>query len=676
MTIAPPEDQSKPAQDPKEAKDPQKLVGEWNARVNKMKQDRVVFERQWHLNMAFFTGRQWVMWNAPENVPTAKLLEPSFNSRRVRLTINRVRLVARKELAKMNKERIRGFVAAASSDDADIAAARAGEKLGDYFQYKARVNRVLAYADFWMIIYGTSFVKHWYNPELEGPDGKIPLTDPFTGQIIMNPETGQPAETMVPLYGMPECEAISPFHIFVPNIEEQDIEKQEYVVHELHMSADRVFTRYGVKVEDTSLVAGSADERQQTAYGQKKAATRKGVAVREVWVKPTAEYPEGYRFVWAGEKVLSFDEGWPYAHKQFPFSRRCHIQTGRFYGESTITDLIPLQIEYNTGRSQLVENRDLTSRPTLAVPKGSIDTKRYTNKPGQIVEFRPGMAPPTPLPAPSPPSYVVQLLEVNKNEIDELSSQFENNVPKGVEAAAAISYLTESQDSVLQDTLRDKEETYQRLISQFLSYVIQFWDAERIIRVVGKNTNFEAFTLKSADLKGNTDYRVEVGSATPISRSAKQAQITELMKMGAIPVEKGLQYLELGDTAKLYEEMQIDTRQSERENLKMSKGVPVPINTFDDHMAHIREHDNYRKREEYENAPENVKLIMGHHVLEHLIKVTKMMGIQQFISPENLALTESQMQDPNFWSAQIEFVFRDFMMSMQAQQQQPQQGAM
>ena len=672
MTISPPEEQSKPAKEPM---NPEKLVGEWNARVNKMKQDRVVFERQWHLNMAFYAGRQWVVWNQPENIPTAKLLEPAFNSSRVRLTINRTRLVARRELAKMNKERIRGFVAAASSDDADIAAARAGEKLGDYFQYKAKINRIMAYADFWMIIYGTSFLKHWYDPSIEGPDGKVPLTDPM-GNVVMNPETGQPAETMVPLYGMPTAEAISPFHIFVPNLEEQDIEKQEYIVHELTLSHDQVKARWGVDVEETNLRAGSADERQQTSYGQKKAATRKGVAVREVWVKPTPEFPEGYRFTWAGEKVLSFDEGWPYAHKQYPFSRRCFIQTGRFYGESTITDLIPLQVEYNTGRSQLVENRDLTSRPTLAAPKGSIDIKRYTNKPGQIVEFRPGMAPPTPLPAPSPPSYVVQLLEINKNEIDELSSQFENNVPNGVEAASAISYLMESQDSVLQDTLRDKEETYQRLISQFLSYVIQFWDAERIIRVVGKNTNFEAFTLKSADLKGNTDYRVEVGSATPISRSAKQAQITELMKGGFIPVEKGLQYLELGDTAKLYEEMQIDVRQAERENLKMSKGVPTPINTFDDHMAHVQEHDNYRKREEYENAPDEIKRLLGNHVLQHLVKVTKMMGIQSVINPETLNAVMAQVEDPNFWTPQIEFVFRDFLLMAQAQQAQPQQGAM
>ena len=182
--------------------------------------------------------------------------------------------------------------------------------------------------------------------------------------------------------------------------------------------------------------------------------------------------------------------------------------------------------------------------------------------------------------------------------------------------------------------------------------------------------------MKSADLKGNTDYRVEVGSATPISRSAKQAQITELMKGGFIPVEKGLQYLELGDTAKLYEEMQIDVRQAERENLKMSKGVPTPINTFDDHMAHVQEHDNYRKREEYENAPDEIKRLLGNHVLQHLVKVTKMMGIQSVINPETLNAVMAQVEDPNFWTPQIEFVFRDFLLMAQAQQAQPEQGAM
>jgi hypothetical protein len=56
----------------------------------------------------------------------------------------------------------------------------------------------------------------------------------------------------------------------------------------------------------------------------------------------------------------------------------------------------------------------------------------------------------------------------------------------------------------------------------------------------------------------------------PKSKAATQAFITDLMKNGLIPPEKGLRYLQMNETSRLYEELQADSKQAQRENYAMA----------------------------------------------------------------------------------------------------------
>jgi hypothetical protein len=56
----------------------------------------------------------------------------------------------------------------------------------------------------------------------------------------------------------------------------------------------------------------------------------------------------------------------------------------------------------------------------------------------------------------------------------------------------------------------------------------------------------------------------------PKSKAATQAFITDLMKNGLIPPEKGLRYLQMNETSRLYEELQADSKQAQRENHAMA----------------------------------------------------------------------------------------------------------
>jgi hypothetical protein len=213
--------------------------------------------------------------------------------------------------------------------------------------------------------------------------------------------------------------------------------------------------------------------------------------------------------------------------------------------------------------------------------------------------------------------------------MDDISSQHEitrGQAPPGVEAATAISFLSEQDDLILFFTISSVEEGVERLGRQFLSLADQYWGAKRAVRILGANNTWETYMFAKSDLRGNNDLKIEAGSAIPTSRAAKQAFITELMDKGWIPADKGLRYLDMAETGRLYEEMMIDYRQQQRENLKMSQGVLVPTNEWDNDEAHIQEVETYMKKQEFEELPDQIKELFHQHRLLHMQHLSMMRG--------------------------------------------------
>lgn len=578
----------------------------------KSRSERIRFEQQWYINLAFYFGKQYVQWVGASQALSSsavwsRLVEPAAPSWRVRLVSNRIRPTIRIELSKVTKERPIGFVVPSSADDDDLLAARAGENVWDHCWRDLSMNKILRRSMFWTMLCGTAFVKDYW-------DKSIKDSADNDGSIVAEP--------------------VSTFHLLVPDLQEEEIENQPYVIH--FMSKDPAWIKkiYGKDIQpETSGESTLLEQKIFSALGLNANKAKTTAAVKELWVKPNGKYPNGIKITWAGEILLGADEGeWPYKHKQYPFTKLDHVPTGRFYADSIIPDLIPLQKEYNRTRSQIIEAKNRMSKPQLIAPRGSVDPNKITSEPGLIIFYTPGYTPPTPLPLQNLPGYVIEELDRSIRDMDDISGQHEvakGRTPPGVTAATAISFLQEADDTKLSYTIASLEEGVEKIGRHFLSHVDQFWDDERVIKVLGENNTLEAYMLSSSDLRGNTDFRIEVGSATPRSKSAKQAFITELMKMGTIPPDRGLRYLEMAETSRMYEEMQIDARQAQRENLKLSAGEPIGINTWDNHEVHVAEHNNHRKRQVFENLePEKKDIIEKHVQLHQMLMFALASGLQ------------------------------------------------
>lgn len=511
------------------------------------------FESQWYVNLSYYFGRQWITWlngNAPD---LARLHEPQAPPWRVRLTVNRIKPAIRREMSKVMKEKPTAYVIPSSSEDGDIAAAKAGENIFEHTWRTLKMPRELWVCQFWRSITGTGFIKDWWDPRAEYDGG--------VGQI--------------------QVEVPTPFHLYFSNYDQPDIDKQEYIIHVGMKSPEQVKALYQVEVTPDAVDGGGGVLESRLFQALNIDPTRVSqVAVKEIWIKPNSRYPAGAMFVWANGKLLytATDPNtgapvWPLYKKSYPFTKFDGVPTGRFYGDSSIIDLLSLQKEYNRTRSQIIEAKNQMAKPQLVAAKGSVNANQITSEPGLVIFYTLGYPEPKPLTLTPLPSYVLQELDRTLLDMADISGQHEvssGTVPSGVTAASALSFLQEQDDTMLAPIIASLEAGVERLGQHFLCHVHERWTEPHAVKILGADNTWEIKEFLGRDLKGNTDLNIQAGSAMPRSIAAKQALILELAKMQLIAPDVALRHLEMASTGQIYEELQVDRRQAERENMRMS----------------------------------------------------------------------------------------------------------
>jgi len=602
----------------------------------KVKNARASLERQWYMNLAFYYGKQnaVMLLSQTSHSTDFKLFTPPAPPWRVRLVLNKIRPLIRTELSKCTSQKPTVTVVPSSTDDDELAAARVGQSIWDDVYRRKRIHKVVKRAMFWTLNCGTAFIKDYWD------------------QTLVDPSSDQVGDFCI--------EHITPFHLFVPDFLEEEIENQPFLIHASTKNPEWVHHKYsknllGKKVEPNATEINDLMEGSFLNMVGASENRHRAVLCLEFWIKAGTHplFPEGGMVSVLGDDIVQAISGNPYQHGEYPFSKLEHIPSGKFYADSIIPDLIPLQKEYNRTHSQIIEAKNRTAKPQLLAAQGSIDPTKVTSEPGQVILYKMGFPPPQPLPLQSLPPYVKEELETIVRDMDDISGQHEitkGRVPPGVTAATAISFLQEQDDSKLSHTIDSLESAVEKVGKHILSYAHQYWDTPRVVKVIGKDGEFDAQTFKGQDLRGNTDLHVESGSALPTSKAAKQAFIMDLMKMGFIPPDKGLEVMELGGIERLYEDLQTDVRQAQRENLRLTlskigpetmevmqqqleepetdpetgEQLPPAIlpeelnpNSYDNHQVHILTHNKFRKTQQFETLDDLHKKFFEEHVALH-----------------------------------------------------------
>jgi hypothetical protein len=631
---------------------------------------RQQLERQWYLNLAFYGGKQNV-----QLVSTAgsngsgvgiRLYIPPAPYYRSRPCINRIRPIIRTELSKLTAQRPSATVVPSTGEDSDTAAAQAAEQIWDSIYREKKINSIFRQAMLWTLCTGTGFMKVYWDG-----NKKSSQWQPNQMMQMMGQETPPDGDFCY--------ESITPFHLFVPDLMQEDIENQPYVIQVQTRTPEWVKLNYGLVMPPNVMEASDILNDSFLNLVGAGDFRRDSILCYEVWVKPgNVEFmPEGGMFTIVGNRLVQFVKGNPYVHQQYPFAKIPHIPTGRFYAESIVTDLIPIQREYNRTRGQITEAKNKMGHPQLMAAKGSVTASKITTEPGQVIEYNLGYPAPEPLPLQNLPAHVIQEVDRLLMDFEDISGQHQvskGQVPSGVTAATAINYLQEQDESMLSTTHDGIEECFEKVGYQTLCHVKQYWDLPRQVKVVGKDGYFNVVSFSGSDLRNNTDIRVEGGSSLPTSKAAKQAFLMDMMTQGFIPPEKGLELMDMGGVQRLYEEIKVDQAQASRENMRMAAvtqdqmsqyaqtfvptdpmtgqpdpsgglidpntGQPlvdqagnptempliVPVNSYDAHQVHIQVHNTYRKSQEFEQLPPEIKALFEQHVNQHMMAMGMIPG--------------------------------------------------
>lgn len=621
-----------------------KKRADWiKSRYDKCKNDIAPIRNQWYINLAFYKGDQYV------SLLKGKLIRAPQVPGRVRLIINRVRPTVRTELSRMTSQKPMASVVPASAEDEDIIAAEAGEAIWEYISEEKGFDAAFKQAAFWTSTCGIGYVKIAWDSDADDKQ----MDDSVKGDFCFSAPT--------------------PFHIFVPDLLEQDLQRQPFVLHAYTMSVEDVKDRFGDKLDENlkPSVVGT-NEIFETRYlnlvGTESNAKPDSSLVIEAWVKPGATnlFPNGGMVILVDKTIVyTSDEGIPYDHGKFPFVKIDNVPSGSFYSTSVIEDLIPIQKEINRSRSQTVENRNATAKAGYFVQDGSIDINRWTSKPGQLIPIKPGFKEPVPIPVPPMPAYISEERQEMLRDWEDMSGQHQvskGGAPSGVTAATAINFLQERDDSFMATVFDSIEEATEEAASQSLQLAVQYWDEPRMVKSTGLDQTFSVLMLKGSDIKSGTDIRIDTGTSLPTSKAAMRAFVTDLMNRGMVPADKGLEMLDLPNMRAYYQLVKVDENQAKRENMKMAN-LPVdevqmamqqaqgmkqqyldmhgmdentarqdpvvsqlldkfdrplfPVNDFDNDDVHIFIHQNFQKSQRYENLDQSIKDQFEKHVQAH-----------------------------------------------------------
>jgi len=626
----------------RESEEAVKLVAWVQSEWTKAKTARSQKQLQWFHNMSMFYGHHWVeqtRGNFPEDYRD-KLFTPRKPYYHQRKTINRIRSYVRWEMSKMLSSFPTAQAIPASSEDQDQRAAFAAEQAWTSISDSKKLRQHMSRAVWWTIVTGNGFLKtHW---------------DPYCVDKV----SGE--------YGDIKYGHVTPFHLFVPDVREQDIEDQPFVINAYTKPVAWAQHYFAKELGDIKLAPSTSAANQilDEAYlnlGNSKAPD--SVIVYETWVKPGATklLPQGGVIISVDDVLISVHrDGFPYGHGMYPFTKFEHIPTATFYADSPIVDLSQLQKEYNGLRSEISEAGRRMAKPQLIAPMGSIVPSKLTNEPGLVIQYKPGMAPPQPLPLSPLPQYYLDQQERVLNDWIDISGEREvsrGDTPPGVTSGTAISYLQEASNQYLTPQFQSIEAGIEKIATQTIELFVQYVDLPRKIRTIGADGAFDTMQLRGADIASGTDIRIEPGSSFAKSKAAQEARVMDMFAVGIIDQPTAARMLEVGGVQKIMDTMNVAERKAQRENIKMKmmsleeieakrmeamqeimaslppeamqdpnimaeiENMPapavIPVDDFDVHEVHIETHNKFRMSQEYEILPDELKAQFADHVAQH-----------------------------------------------------------
>lgn len=546
------------------------------------------YDRDMLLNLAFFLGQHYAEWK--DDISSIRVRPRDPNQKNTpRPVVNKISHFVQQSHATVLQTKPNVDVLGSTDDMHDQVMSKIalsyltwlGEPQVEHFDLK------LAEAVLWSIICGPGWLKWTYSDDKGRPCISVP--------------------SPLDVYVDPYC---------------TNFADARYVLHKRFMDPEQVYDLWNKEVKHRDMASVDPVKNElMRAMGYSPTAT--GVVVNELWHKPSRRHPKGLFVVWAGTEVIVEPDVHPYDHKCLPFTQLgVKPRPGSPYPDCALTDARSPQMELNKYHGQRIQIRQ-----NFAAPKWMIDSEQAKtlnqmpdDSTGQVLvgDTRNGTLIPSILqPAAMADNNEGAWLVEEMMHVWGLHEIMQGQAPGRVEAARALEILKDSDISRFAELNRTIDQSISEGYYQALMLVKQYVKGPQVVQVYSLDGTPEVTKFMAEDFKDGLRVRVTRGTGLPRGRSERQDFLLRMWDSQIIQDPALMaQLLELPTPSFVANEAH-DIKLSRSENYTLQSGTPVVPNSWDNHLIHIREHNNFRKTNEYQQLPDQAKAAYEFHVQTH-----------------------------------------------------------
>lgn len=573
--------------------DDQELLTLWNRIKKEALDERWVFERQWHRNILYTLGRQWIEYYQGRGGWKDKRMAswiPRPVTNKCKETVQAIRAMFASIKLGVNA-RPQG------SDPVNVSAAAVADELAPVLHDSHNMDANMTEFDFWLLVTGNAFLHTFLDydikygeltiktmqcqhcgaqyPETQSQDGSCPTCGAPGPHMQAMDEMGQPAQTYEPK-GMPVTIPLSPLEMAFPNSYPR-FEEVPYVVRLRWRPKSFFENREDLAPLVSSLSFQKAPSDQSLSLFKSLAShndlgiapayladgtsssqdSEEGLPEYEVWYKPCAQYPDGLVFRIIGDKdpkVLHLEDTeslpGPFPYKDasgkplFPFTHAGYEHVGgRILASGPLDVIIQKQDQVNQLDSMIQLIIQRMSNPVWLEPKGA-EIEKLTGMPGLIVKWNPltvgGNAKPERIDGTGPHQSLFAIREQYLKDIEELAGTFDivkGAKPTGVEAFSAMQLLVERSQARFASVFSSRGKAYRDWYQFAIELERVYGPDERTKAILTPARKWQFQNFKRAQLSGAVTIVIEDGSNAPKTSLGMRAALEHANQLGMLNMQ-------------------------------------------------------------------------------------------------------------------------------------------
>ena len=471
------------------------------------------------------------------------------------------------------------------------------------------------------MLYGTSWIKTWWNPN--------------AGEIK------EATDTEITMTGAIQIDTPSTWDIWFDPHALQWSDGVRYVIERRWFTKDEVYSLYGS--QEAKLIcaqSAAAQDMSSTRYSFKyktRAITQKMFPVYcyyEIGMPTNGMAGRYCEFVESGKLVSDIshnpfkfqqtnEAGADYEVAYLPYHILTDIDVAdQVYGKSFIEYEALAQDLLNKLDSLQLENVQAHGVVRMVVPEScNIPDDAISDSAYDILKIS-GVTSPYFANPPSTMPATDMLRERIRQGIDDLAGVNESmfGQQSREQSGFSMQYATNQGNMIRRRFFNKYVQCVEQCYKGYLALIRKHWDVEHTIRVVGKEKSFETLAISGADIQGGFDLVVEFGANLSLDPQARREEIMQLMPVFEKYGVDGsviLGMLRLNEVEGLYDMVKMgERRQSEIFQEMLLENVYIAPNEWEEHTSYLKYCYYFTQTREFRDLPTNSQQLIITHMKE------------------------------------------------------------